>query len=371
MVLCVSVGRAAVFTHRVSLTNAVVGPCSEGRRVWKGRRRELGNLHKTNTDGENQHELTGVVQAQRCRPDAIRFIYSHVDCAAKRLVFLSLFTLEILVWFETALILLVTCSFLVHSWRELLALSPLPKLKLSRHPDRTGRVETPGTRRPKLSHLPVILFEDQRLKSPRDQLVTAVCSLLLHVLEATANRPYQLTASTAGSPCRCPKPGKPHPHQATLEMNSIMSLGAPLKQFTTGVSEKRTSTKRGAKGSQSVRRSSFTRRKSVSRRRSLPCSNQKVPDSWLRLYQDDLQRERKRQQAILAKKNAERTVRKTHFRSHHCLPRTSTARKPAPVKDESFFGAFQGLSLDGLLGDGHGSPSVSVPAVNGDQCNVM
>ncbi|XP_040044584.1 uncharacterized protein LOC120826402 isoform X1 [Gasterosteus aculeatus] len=153
-------------------------------------------------------------------------------------------------------------------------------------------------------------------------------------------------------------------------MNSIMSLGAPLKQFTSCVSGTRTSTKRGTKGSQSVRRSSFTRRKSVSRRRSLPSSNQKVPDSWLRLYQDDLQRERKRQQAILAKKSAERTVRKTHFRSHHCLPRqTSAARKPAPVKDESFFGAFQGLSLDGLLGDG--SPSVSMPAANGDQCKVM
>ncbi|XP_054462654.1 uncharacterized protein si:ch211-81a5.8 isoform X2 [Anoplopoma fimbria] len=130
-------------------------------------------------------------------------------------------------------------------------------------------------------------------------------------------------------------------------MDSLMSLGAPLKQFTSCVSWKHTPTKRGAKGSQSVRRSSFTRRKSVSRRRSLPCSTQKVPDSWLRLYQDDLKRERKRQQAVLAKKNAERTVR-THFRSHHCLPRNTTARKPAPVKDESFFGAFQGLSLDGL-----------------------
>ncbi|KAK9526684.1 hypothetical protein VZT92_015369 [Zoarces viviparus] len=155
-------------------------------------------------------------------------------------------------------------------------------------------------------------------------------------------------------------------------MDSLMSLGAPLKQFTSCVSGKRTSAKRAAKGSQSVRRLSFTRRKSVSRRRSLPCSNQKVPDSWLKLYHDDLKRERKRQQAILAKKNAERTVRKTHFRSHHCLPRqTTTARKPASVKDESFFGAFQGLSLDGLLGNGSGSPAASMPAVSGDQCNVM
>ena len=30
---------------------------------------------------------------------------------------------------------------------------------------------------------------------------------------------------------------------------------------------------------------------------------------------------RKRQQAVLAKKNAERSIRKTHFRSQHCLPR--------------------------------------------------
>ncbi|XP_059205463.1 uncharacterized protein si:ch211-81a5.8 isoform X2 [Centropristis striata] len=156
-------------------------------------------------------------------------------------------------------------------------------------------------------------------------------------------------------------------------MDSLMSLGAPLKQFTSCVSGKSTSTKRGAKGSQSVRRSSFTRRKSVSRRRSLPCSSQKVPDSWLRMYQAELKRERKRQQAILAKKNAERTVRKTHFRSHHCLPRTTSARKPASVKDDSFFGAFQGLSLDELLGGSSGSSAVSVPAAagGGDPCKVM
>uniref|UniRef100_A0A3Q3KMQ0 Uncharacterized protein n=1 Tax=Mastacembelus armatus TaxID=205130 RepID=A0A3Q3KMQ0_9TELE len=155
-------------------------------------------------------------------------------------------------------------------------------------------------------------------------------------------------------------------------MDSLMSLGAPLKQFTSCVSGKNTSNSRGAKRSQSVRRSSFTRRKSVSRRRSLPCSSQKVPDSWLRVYQAELNKERKRQQAILAKKNAERTVRKTHFRSHHCLPRqTTTARKPVPAKDESFFGAFQGLSLDGLVGVANGSNAVSASAAGGDQCKVM
>lgn len=75
-------------------------------------------------------------------------------------------------------------------------------------------------------------------------------------------------------------------------MDSFMSLGAPLKQFTSCVSGKSTTTKRAEKRSQSVRRNSFTRRKSVSRRRSLPCNSQKVPDSWLRLYQDELKRER-------------------------------------------------------------------------------
>lgn len=90
------------------------------------------------------------------------------------------------------------------------------------------------------------------------------------------------------------EPGKHHPinttdrHRrgTTLEMDS-------LKQFTSCVMGKNPSTKRGAKKSQHVRRSSFTRRQSVSRRRSLPCSSgQKVPDSWLRMYQDELKRER-------------------------------------------------------------------------------
>ncbi|XP_075306507.1 uncharacterized protein LOC142368268 [Odontesthes bonariensis] len=154
-------------------------------------------------------------------------------------------------------------------------------------------------------------------------------------------------------------------------MDSLMSLGAPLKQFTSCVSGKSASAKRDTKKSQSVRRSSFARRKSVSRRRSLPCNSQKVPDSWLRSYQDELKKERKRQQAILAKKNAERDVRRTHFRSHHCLPRhTNAARKPAPGKHDSFFGAFQGLSLDGLMGGTGGSPAVAAGA-GGDQCKVM
>ncbi|XP_068190025.1 uncharacterized protein si:ch211-81a5.8 isoform X2 [Antennarius striatus] len=153
-------------------------------------------------------------------------------------------------------------------------------------------------------------------------------------------------------------------------MDSLTLLGAPLKQFTSYMSGKKTPSKRGGKrGPSSARRSSFTRRKSISRRRSLPVGGQKVPDSWMRMYQEELKRERKRQQAILAKKNAERSVRRTHFRSHHCLPRTAPARRPAPAKDDSFFGAFQGLSLDGLMGDGNRAAPVAAPT--GDQCKVM
>lgn len=73
-------------------------------------------------------------------------------------------------------------------------------------------------------------------------------------------------------------------------MDSIMSLGSPLKQFTSYLSGKNPKGKRG--NMRTVRRSSFSRRKSISRRRSLPCSSQKVPDSWLRIYQEDLKRER-------------------------------------------------------------------------------
>lgn len=77
-----------------------------------------------------------------------------------------------------------------------------------------------------------------------------------------------------------------------LEMDSIMSLGGPLKQFTSCVTGGNAATKRGGKRSESVRRSSFTRRRSISRRRSLPCGSQKVPDSWLRVYQAELKKER-------------------------------------------------------------------------------
>ncbi|CAK6949217.1 uncharacterized protein si:ch211-81a5.8 [Scomber scombrus] len=153
-----------------------------------------------------------------------------------------------------------------------------------------------------------------------------------------------------------------------------------LKQFTSCVSGTITSAKR----SQPVRRNSLARRRSISRRRSVPCNSrrrsvpcnsQKVQDSWLRVYQAELKKERKRQQDLLAKKNSSGSVRTAHFRSHHCLPRQKTnVRKPASsaAKDASFFGAFQGLSLDELLGGTNGSPSVSAPsAAGGDQCKVM
>ncbi|CAL8298180.1 unnamed protein product [Lota lota] len=160
-------------------------------------------------------------------------------------------------------------------------------------------------------------------------------------------------------------------------MDSMKSLGAPFTSCVYWANP-------GSKKTPSVRRNSFTRRKSIGarrmslpckgigRRKSLPCgTSQKVPDSWLWVYQTELKKERKRQQAVLAKKNAERSIRKTHFRSQHSLPRPSNpARKPAAKGNQkSFFGAFQGLSLDGVMGGGQGTTArVSAGA---DQCKVM
>lgn len=54
------------------------------------------------------------------------------------------------------------------------------------------------------------------------------------------------------------------------------------------------------------------------------------------------------------------------------LQQTTPARKPAAPKDDSFFGAFQGLSLDGLMGGTNGSSAVSASAAGGgDPCKVM
>lgn len=49
------------------------------------------------------------------------------------------------------------------------------------------------------------------------------------------------------------------------------------------------------------------------------------------------------------------------------MQQTTSARKPAPAKNDSFYGAFQGLSLDGLMGGSSGSSAVAA----GDQCKVM
>lgn len=54
----------------------------------------------------------------------------------------------------------------------------------------------------------------------------------------------------------------------------------------------------------------------------------------------------------------------------HPMQQTPTARKPAG-KDDSFFGAFQGLSLDGLTGGTQGSPISAASAAGGDPCKVM
>uniref|UniRef100_A0A8D2ZKY2 Uncharacterized protein n=1 Tax=Scophthalmus maximus TaxID=52904 RepID=A0A8D2ZKY2_SCOMX len=138
-----------------------------------------------------------------------------------------------------------------------------------------------------------------------------------------------------------------------INMDSLMSLGSPLKQFTSCVSGKKSQqhNQRAAKGSH------------VSRRRSLPCSSQKVPDSWLRAYQDELKRERKIDFFFLL-----RSILIQHCSLVLHAQQTATARKPAAAKDDSFFGAFQGLSLDGLMGGNRGS--AAAPA-GGDQCKVM
>uniref|UniRef100_A0A3P8VDC7 Uncharacterized protein n=1 Tax=Cynoglossus semilaevis TaxID=244447 RepID=A0A3P8VDC7_CYNSE len=141
-------------------------------------------------------------------------------------------------------------------------------------------------------------------------------------------------------------------------MDSFLSLGAPLKHFTSWVSTNKAPRKRGAKKSH------------VSRRRSLPCSGQKVPDSWLRVYQEELKRERKRQQALVAKKNSEKTVRKLNFRSHHCLPRVSQVRS-IQCHIKTLSSSWLNTFTMGLSGFGTNAPPATTSAVGGDQCKVM
>ena len=70
------------------------------------------------------------------------------------------------------------------------------------------------------------------------------------------------------------------------------SLAAPIKQLTNYVYGTKNGRRGSVKNTPAVRRKSIARRQSVVRRKSAPCTSQKVPDSWLRVYQADLQRER-------------------------------------------------------------------------------
>ncbi|CAL8396929.1 unnamed protein product [Gadus morhua 'NCC'] len=195
------------------------------------------------------------------------------------------------------------------------------------------------------------------------------CGVIFWHLQTTFGKGYH--------PSEVPPSRNLQPDQKSSTMDSMKSLGAPFASCVYWANP--------GKKTPSVRRNSFTRRKSIGarrmslpgkgigRRKSLPCRpSQKVPESWLTVYQADLQKERKRQQAVLAKKNAERSIGKTHFRSQHCLPRkpSNPARKPASKRNQkSLFGAFQGLSLDGAMGGGRGAAARA--SAGGDPCKVM
>ncbi|XP_053346381.1 uncharacterized protein si:ch211-81a5.8 [Clarias gariepinus] len=109
------------------------------------------------------------------------------------------------------------------------------------------------------------------------------------------------------------------------------------------------------------------------RRRSAPCcySHITYDSSWIRAYQAELHRERKLRQGILAQKKAERTVLKSHYRNPHHYTKTPQDRKhlktkASPKKDDSLFGAFQGLSInmDSIRSLKHTAPRA-------EQCKVM
>ncbi|CAB1351291.1 unnamed protein product [Coregonus sp. 'balchen'] len=168
-------------------------------------------------------------------------------------------------------------------------------------------------------------------------------------------------------------------------MVDLKSLGDPIKQFSDYVSGTGTKpdNKIGTKKSTGARRKSIVvstgarrksvvvvRRHSIVRRKSVPCAKtctkqRAVPESWLSAYQADIQRERK----LREKKIAERSVRRRsqHFRSQHCLPKSKTnaKRNQKSAKDDSLFGAFQGLSLNVTGG------VQSSMASGGDQCKLM
>ncbi|XP_019906006.2 uncharacterized protein LOC109616219 [Esox lucius] len=161
----------------------------------------------------------------------------------------------------------------------------------------------------------------------------------------------------------------------------VLSTGAPKKSIVASTGARRKSVvlstgapKKSTVASTGARRKSIVgvRRHSIARRKSAPCAktcaNQRtVPDSWLRVYQADIQRERK----LREKKIAERSVRRKsqHFRSQHCLPKSkpnpNAKRNQKSTKDDSLFGAFQGLSLNVTGG------TQSSLTSGGDQCKVM
>lgn len=53
------------------------------------------------------------------------------------------------------------------------------------------------------------------------------------------------------------------------------------------------------------------------------------------------------------------------------MQQKTTTRKPAAKKEDSLFGAFRGLSLDGVMGGVNGSAAAAAAAAGGDQCSVM
>ncbi|XP_066577273.1 complexin-3 [Amia ocellicauda] len=102
--------------------------------------------------------------------------------------------------------------------------------------------------------------------------------------------------------------------------------------------------------------------------RMTPCRTTKE----LRSYQKELEQERQRREGLCAQKNAQRAAMRSHFRQKYQLAKNSkdashvkavggkvvlphelaavVRPKVAPPEDGgfSFFGSFQGLSLDGL-----------------------
>ncbi|KAF7686295.1 hypothetical protein HF521_015657 [Silurus meridionalis] len=117
----------------------------------------------------------------------------------------------------------------------------------------------------------------------------------------------------------------------------------------------------------------FGEKEKAVRRKSAPCCHSHITydSSWIRAYQAELHRERKLRQGVLAQKKAERTVLKAHFRNPQHYSKTPQDRKhfktkSSQKKDDSLFGAFQGLSLDM-----DSVRSFKPTAPSAEQCKVM